>query len=87
MAFCLLRDDLEENIIQSLGHHGKDRNISMADIVCRFSMSSVFCLNEIIIGSQEPTSRNCYSLPLNRANRAKPMLLRYTGCKKSEDYE
>lgn len=74
MAFCLLRDEPEETIIQSLGHHGKDGKISTADIVRRFLMTSVFCLNEIITGSQEP-ARRYYYLPLDR----KPVLLRYIG--------
>lgn len=79
MAFCLLGDEPQETITESLGHCGKDGRISTADIVCRFLMTSVFCLNEIITGSREPTSRNHYYLPFSRA---KLVLLRYTGCKK-----
>lgn len=65
MNFCLLREKPEETIIQSLGHHGKAKKISMTDIVCRFLMTSIFCLNEIITGSQEPTSRSHSYLTLN----------------------
>lgn len=77
MAFCLLRDEPEEAIIQSLGCHGKDAKISTAGIVCRFLMTSIFCLNEIITRSQESASRNHYYLPLLW------VLLRYTGYKKN----